>query len=94
MQTAENQQASENENDYVLALEKELSYFKANQLNLKKASKANKYKLKFYTGLIHPDLFDICFDFVTVGQVVEEDDYRLVQQCLLVLVRLRTLGSH
>ena len=90
VQTAENQQASDNENDYVLALEKEPSYFKANQLNSKNV-KANRQKLKFYTGFIHPDLFDICFDFVTEGQVAEEDDYRLplVEQFLLVLVRLR-----
>jgi hypothetical protein len=31
-----------------------------NASNIKK----DKAKLKFFTGFIHPDLFDICFDFV------------------------------
>ena len=54
--------------------------------------KADKQKLKFYTGFIHPELFDICFDFITDGQMMEETDYHqlpFVEQSLLILVRLR-----
>ena len=63
-----------NQTEYVLSLEKELKNLKANQLSSNDV-KADKQKLKFYTGFIHPELFDICFDFITDGQMMEETDY-------------------
>ena len=60
--------------EYVLSLEKELKNLKANQLSSKDV-KADKQKLKFYTGFIDTELFDICFDFITNGQMMKETDY-------------------
>ena len=72
------------------SLEKERNEIKAKQLNSTNV-KSDKQKLKFYTGFTHPELFDICFNFVTEEQMIEVEDYKvpLVEQFLLVLVRLR-----
>ena len=65
-----------NQTEYVLSLEKELKNMKTNQLSSNNV-KADRQKLKFYTSFIHPEVFDICFDFITDGQMTEETDYKL-----------------
>ena len=62
----ENQQ---HERNCMQSLEKELNEIKTKQLNSTNV-KSDKQKLKFYTGFTHPELFDICFNFVTEGQMI------------------------
>ena len=71
-------------------IQKPLKDFEAHQL-ISENVKADKQKLKFYTGFIHPDLFNICFEFITDGQLVDEIESKLplIEQFLLVLVKLR-----
>ena len=46
------------------------------ELNFNNVKLDNK-KLKFYTGFTSPQLFDIYFDCVSKGQMIEEDEYKL-----------------
>jgi len=75
---------------YIECLEKELKECKKKEINASNI-KSDKQKLKYYTGFVNAELFDICFDFITYGQFTEEEAYKLplTGQFLLVLMRLR-----
>ena len=39
--------------------------------------KLDNKKLEFYTGFTSPELFEICFDYVSKEQMIEGNDYKL-----------------
>jgi len=52
--------------------------------------KSNKQKLKSLTGFINAELFDMCLNFITHGQLIEENSFKLPlsEQYMLVMIRL------